>query len=394
MCELATAQEETERVAENRPFATYFVEDFTLYIDAAMVQIQKQAYEGGLAALKDEPRPFTSLAGAKALVESYVRLGLPQAVSGDPLLQSDVEGTGAQFLDPAPGIPRPVTSELADLLGSFANERVEQYEGSAIAASLIYEPQDQLLIAAAEWEKDLKKDLIAEEVPKRTTAWANQVAERVKPYIEDKLSGYSTAGTEEVGEQSPLLESTVNRVRLTRDVLKESKAPTAETIAPSGVGATEATLNGEVDNFGEEIETGGCRFEYGSSVAYGHTVPCTAIPAPSNESSLVSGKVTGWTPNGSFHERLVVTTWGGTTYGEDVKVQLGAGSGGSAPTVVTGAATRINRRTALLHGTVNPNGSAVVKCWATIQEAVGKKETLSFPASAGSGRASLPGKCS
>lgn len=239
---------------------------------------------------------------------------------------------------------------------------------------LFSEPQDQLLGIAVEWEAELKKNLIAEEVPKRTTTWANRIAERVKPYIENKLSGFSTSGTEEVGEQSPLLESTVNRLRLTRDVLKESTAPTAETIAASGIGATEATLNGEVNPFDEEIEPGGCRFEYGSSVSYGHSVPCTVVPPPSNGSSLVSGKVTGWTPDGSFHERLVVTTWGGTTYGEDLKVQLGVGSAGAAPTVVTGAATRIKKRAALLHGTVNPNGAAVVKCWATIQEAAGKKK--------------------
>lgn len=137
VCALATEQEENERIAEVRPYATYFVEDFSLYIDQAMVQIQKQAYEGGLAALKDEPRPFASLAGAKALVESYVRLGLPQAVSSDPLLQSDVEGVGAQLLDPAPGIPSPVATELADLIGNWANVRVEQYEVIALEKHVV-----------------------------------------------------------------------------------------------------------------------------------------------------------------------------------------------------------------------------------------------------------------
>ena len=104
---------------------------------------------------------------------------------------------------------------------------------------------------------------------------------------------------------------------------------------------------------------------------------------------MVSAKVTKWTKGGGFHERLVVTTWGGTTYGEDVKVQLSQ-SASTAPTVVTGAATKISKRQALLHGTVNPNGFAVSHCWATIQEEGGKKESLSFPCIGGVGTGHSP----
>jgi hypothetical protein len=53
------------------------------------------------------------------------------------------------------------------------------------------------------------------------------------------------------------------------------------------------------------------------------------------------------------------------------------------PTVVTGGATNITSFTALLHGTVNPNGIAVTKCWATIQEEGGKKASLRFGCRAG-----------
>jgi hypothetical protein len=104
----------------------------------------------------------------------------------------------------------------------------------------------------------------------------------------------------------------------------------------------------------------------------------------------VSAKVANWTKDGAFHERLVVSTWGGTTYGQDVKVQLSSQSAGIAPTVVTGEATRIKKRSALIHGTVDPNGSPVAKCWATIQEEEGKKESLSFPCVQGTGTGHSP----
>jgi hypothetical protein len=37
----------------------------------------------------------------------------------------------------------------------------------------------------------------------------------------------------------------------------------------------------------------------------------------------------------------VVSTWGGTTYGQDVKVQLSSQPAGIAPTVVTGLAEKL-----------------------------------------------------
>jgi hypothetical protein len=147
---------------------------------------------------------------------------------------------------------------------------------------------------------------------------------------DDQVEGFAAIGTESLSEQSPLLESTINRLRLTRDLLTQSQAPTAETISPTDIGDTEATVNGELNTYGEEIEPKGCRFEYGSTDAYGTSVECQTVPSPSLESSVVSAKITKWTKGGGFHERLVVTTWGGTTYGHDVKVQLSeSGTGGS-----------------------------------------------------------------
>jgi len=273
-------------------------------IDETLRSLQKGAYAEALSALKNPSKgsPMESLAGARALVQSYVKLGFPQALDSDMTLQSDVEGLGAQFLDPEPGAPRPLPEELTALIGSWIHRLEKAGEpGQPAIAQLVGE------------------NLIGE-VPTRSSKWAGEIAEQLKPYVEGEVSGFSTGATEAVGEQPALVESTLNRLQLTRDVLSEARAPTAETLAPSGVGTSEATVRGEVDPNGGAVES--CIFEYGASEAYGHSVACSTIPAGTEKAVVVSAPITNWTPEGSFHERVVLKTWGGTSYGEDVKVQL------------------------------------------------------------------------
>jgi hypothetical protein len=280
------------------------------------------------------------------LVQSYVRLGLPQAVTSDPALQSDVEGEGAQFLNPTPGQPQPVPDQIAGLLGGW-NE--------AYALKLLQAAQAMPHTLNAELvgnEEAAAEHDFVDEIGQRTTAWVKNVAKRAEPYIENKDAGGSG---EPLSEVSPLIESTMNRMLLARDVLSGSNAPTAETLAPTEVGPTEATLKGEVDSYGAEIES--CKFEYGSSQSYGSSVPCANVPQPSDEQSLVAQKVANWTPEGGFHARLVVTTWAGTTYGEDVKVQLA-----HAITVVTGPPESTTNKSATVTGSVNPNSTSIIQC--------------------------------
>jgi hypothetical protein len=270
-------------------------------INSKLRELQESAYGAGAQALKSpsQGNPAASLAGARALVQSYLKLGLPQAVGSDPVLESDIEGSGAEFLSPGAGSAGPVPEQLTALIASWIS-RLKTATGSEIEALI-------------------KEDLIGE-VAKRSAAWADQIIEQVEPYIEGKTELFKESGSEAVGEQSPLVESTINRLRLTRFVLTESKAPSAETLAPTEIGTTGVTLNGEVDPNGGAVES--CEFEYGASESYGHHVECTTVPQAADKATVVSAKVTNWTPEGSLHERVVVKTWGGTTYGEDVKVQL------------------------------------------------------------------------
>ena len=274
-------------------------------INTKLRELQEGAYREGLSTLQNPPAkdPRASLAGARALVQSYVKLGFPQAIHSDTALESDIDGVGAQFLDPEPGTPRPLPEQLTYLIGSWIH-RLEK-------AGQPSEPEVKQLVA----------DNLIGEVAERSSKWAAEIAEQLKPYVEDKVEGFKEGGTEAVGESPPLVESTLNRLQLTRDVLTESRAPNAETLTPSNdIGTTEATVRGEVDPNGGVVES--CVFEYGSTEYYGHSVACSAIPGATEKAVVVSAKIANWTPEGSFHERVVVKTWGGTSYGEDVKVQL------------------------------------------------------------------------
>ena len=302
-------------------------------IEEELARLQGDAYLSVAEALKAEPAPTEMLAGARALTQAYVELGLPQALSGDPLLERDISGPGVQFLDPEPNTssPRPVGAEIQALISSWISKVKKNPE-------------------------EVTTDFLTE-LKSATQAWAKEVAAHAKPFVEDKVPGSGTppSGTEHVSEQTRLIESTVNRLLLTQDVFEESKAPTAETIAPTDIGGTGATVRGELNPYGAEVET--CKFEYGSTQTYGHSLPCANNPGPSYEPSLVSAKLTGWTPEGGLHERLVVKTWAGTTYAQDVKVQLA-----HAIKVVTGVAENITKRSALATGAVSPNGTSVIQC--------------------------------
>jgi hypothetical protein len=295
-------------------------------VDARLRELQHTAYGKGREALENPPHgnPVEALGGARALVQSYVKLGLPQALDSDVVLQSDIEGLGAQFLDPKPGnpgTPRPVPAQLHALIGGWI-ESLEKASGSSLTQLLEENP--------------------IEEIETRSEAWANEVAAEVKLYVEGKAEGFDTGEEEAVGESSALVESTLNRLQLTRDVLDEAKAPTAETLAPSEVGTEEATLRGEVSPNGGAVES--CLFEYGATSSYGHTIECSSTPNATEKAVVVTANITSWTPEGSLHERVVMKTWGGASYGENVTVQLAqsanAPSGGLllASTSTSGAA--------------------------------------------------------
>ncbi len=85
--------------------------------------------------------------------------------------------------------------------------------------------------------------------------------------------------------------------------------PAVATGAPSAVAETSATLTGTVNP--EDATLAECRFEYGSSEAYGQSATC-AIPLPSGGAAQpVSAPLSGLAANATYHYRLVASSASG-----------------------------------------------------------------------------------
>ena len=133
-------------------------------------------------------------------------------------------------------------------------------------------------------------------------------------------------------------------------------APTIEVKPASSVTQTTATLNGTVNPNGGDV--GECRFEYGTTPAYGSSASCTPSPGSANSPVAVSASVGGLNPNTTYHFRVVATNPGGTGNGSDETLATLP----NPPSVETNAASAITQTTASLNATVNPNGGEVSAC--------------------------------
>jgi alpha-tubulin suppressor-like RCC1 family protein len=90
-------------------------------------------------------------------------------------------------------------------------------------------------------------------------------------------------------------------------------APTAITGAASHVEADAATLSGSVDPGGENVRE--CLFEYGTSPAYGSSVPCSPAPGSGTSYVPVSAALTSLQRGQTYYFRVAATNAQGTGYG-------------------------------------------------------------------------------
>jgi phosphodiesterase/alkaline phosphatase D-like protein/prolyl-tRNA editing enzyme YbaK/EbsC (Cys-tRNA(Pro) deacylase) len=132
--------------------------------------------------------------------------------------------------------------------------------------------------------------------------------------------------------------------------------PIVVTGAATSITTSGATLNATVNPRGSATT---CKFEYGTTTAYGLSVPCASGPGAGSIPVSVSASVTGLSPNATYHFRISATNEAGTSTGEDETVKTAALV---APTVVTQAASAVTTTAATLNATVNPNGSNVTDC--------------------------------
>ncbi len=92
-------------------------------------------------------------------------------------------------------------------------------------------------------------------------------------------------------------------------------APSVDEVFTSGVGANAATLNAEID---PQDATTTYQFEYGTSTAYGESLPAGNAPVGSGSGDvLVSQQVTGLVADTVYHYRVIARSEGGETVGAD-----------------------------------------------------------------------------
>lgn len=156
-------------------------------------------------------------------------------------------------------------------------------------------------------------------------------------------------------------------------------APFVDTGQASEITPTSAKLSATVDLNGAQATQ--CDFEYGSSVQYGSTVPCSPAPHPGEGDVTVSAEIAGLSPQESVHFRVVAANAGGAGRGLDNTFITPL----APPTVTVGAAADVTRTTATLTASVNPNGGEVTSCEFEYGPTEAYGEALACSPSPGSG---------
>ncbi len=132
--------------------------------------------------------------------------------------------------------------------------------------------------------------------------------------------------------------------------------PTMTTGSASSESSTSERLDGLLDANYSEMRS--CRFEYGLTPAYGSTVPCEGFGPGIWEVSEPTALVEHLTPGTEYHYRLSGSNDVGAAFGADGQFVTSLG----LPVAVTGPATEVEDTSALVHGSVNPEGSELTGC--------------------------------
>jgi hypothetical protein len=98
-------------------------------------------------------------------------------------------------------------------------------------------------------------------------------------------------------------------------VLANVYLPVSETGGVVSVTSSAATLDGSVDP--EGLEVSACEFQYGLTVGYGSSVPCSALPGAGATAVGVSALLSGLAPGTTYHYRVLASNPAGTSYGTD-----------------------------------------------------------------------------
>lgn len=169
----------------------------------------------------------------------------------------------------------------------------------------------------------------------------------------------------------------------------EAAKPAVVTGVASGVGQTSATLNGTVNPDGAAVTS--CTFQYGTTLSYGASVPCSALPGSGRGPVAVAASLGGLAAGASYHYRLVAENARGSGEGADETFATAAVSMAAGPESATAVASTppsgSNAIEELLHGCTKSalllddvliHGSRVDLTGSAAKSLVGRKVKILF----------------
>lgn len=124
------------------------------------------------------------------------------------------------------------------------------------------------------------------------------------------------------------------------------------TLPPSSVQVTGATFSGSVNPAGRQLSE--CKFEYGESLTYGHSVPCTPAAAaiePDYQEHAVSAAVADLQGSTTYNVRLVITTEAGVELGSNVRFTTTG-----TPVITEVRPAWVDQDVATLRANIDPSG--------------------------------------
>jgi hypothetical protein len=142
------------------------------------------------------------------------------------------------------------------------------------------------------------------------------------------------------------------------EIITTGPPPAGPKLVPEGWRGehTLGSFSGTIYPEGEEVT--GCVFEFGTTLEYGLTAPCTPSPGLSEGPVEVSASTSGLTVGTTYHFRMSATNADGTTASEDETFETLP----EEPTAVTGTASSLSHASATVNAAINPDGSEVEAC--------------------------------